>query len=236
MIIFEFYGALLAYIIAGGKFLQIALSPFLGLSDFSWVLIFFAIGAMMVLAGLKTIAPSEFFMAAFMILIVGILVVRGAPFMRVGNLVGANWANFFLPYGVIFFSLTGGAAIPQIRQIFKGSERRMKRVIILGTLLPAIIYALFMLSVVGISGRSTSQDAVSGLVPFFGGRVAMLGAVFGFLAVITSFIVIGHHLKDIFRFEYKINNTIRIKIIFIFIFSPLLYFIIYIRIYKSNRL
>ncbi len=206
ILIFEFYGAMLAYIIAGGKFLHIALSPFLGLNEFSWTFIFFVFGSLIILTGLKTIAPSELFMAVFMIFIIGVLVAKGVPLMRTENLIAPNWVNFFLPYGVIFFSLTGGAAIPGIRQILKGSEQKIKKVIIWGTLLPAIIYAFFMLSVLGVSGSKTSQDAISGLVPYFGQWVILAGAIFGFLAVITSFLIIGNHLKEIFHFEYKINK------------------------------
>jgi tyrosine-specific transport protein len=220
VIIFEFYGALLAYLIAGGKFLNIILGPFLGGSDFIWTMMFFFFGSLMILAGLKMIAPMELLMSGFLLLIIAIFVVKGAPLLRLENLsvMSVNWSKFFLPYGVILFSLTGGAAIPEIRQILKGQERHLKKIIILGTLVPALFYALFALSVVGVTGKDTTEYALQGLVPYFGGSVIMLGAIFGFCAVFTSLLVIGANLKRIYCQDYRMKKGLAY---FLICFVPL---------------
>jgi len=206
VVIFEFYGALLAYLIAGGKFLNIIFSGFLGGNDFLWTMLFFALGALVILAGLKTIAASEFFMGGFLLLIIGVFVFKGAPLFQLNNLSLINWSKFFLPYGVILFSLTGGAAIPEIRQILRSQEHQLKKVIIIGTLVPALAYVLFTLAVVGVSGQKTTEYAMLGLVPYFGQWVILLGAVFGFLAVFTSVLVIGSNLKRIFCQDYRLKK------------------------------
>jgi len=206
VIIFEFYGALLAYLIAGGSFLNIILGRFLGGNNFLWTMIFFAFGSLMILAGLKTIAPSELFMSAFLLLIIGVFVVKGAPLFQLANLTAINWSSFFLPYGIILFSLTGGAAIPEVRQILKGQENQLKKIIIIGTLVPALAYGLFVLSVVGVSGPQTTEYAMLGLVPYFGESVILLGAIFGFFAVFTSLLVIGANLKRIYCQDYRLKK------------------------------
>jgi len=206
VIIFEFYGGLLAYLIAGGKFLNVALGRFLGGSDMIWSLVFFSVGALIVFAGLKTVAPSEFFMTIFMVAIAAIIFIKGAPIIKITNLPAVNWAKFFLPYGIILFSLTGGAAIPEVRQILKNQEHNFKKIIVLGTLIPAVVYFFFTLGIVGVTGSATSKDAISGLTPHFGAWVVMLGAIFGFLAVITSYLVVATNLRRVFRQDYKINK------------------------------
>lgn len=230
-IIFEFYGALLAYLIAGGHFLNIIFSKFFGNitfinfsanGDFIWTIIFFILGSFLVFRGLKAVAPSEFFMAIILVAIACIFIFRGVPFFRLDNLSVLNWAKVFMPYGVILFSLTGGAAIPEIRQLLKGQESRMKKVIIWGTIIPAIIYLLFTTSVVGVSGSNTSKDAMSGLVPYFGSWIVILGAFFGFLAVTTSYLMISTNLRRIFHKDYKINNLLSW---FLVCFFPLAIFI-----------
>lgn len=206
--IFQFYGAMLAYIIAGGHFLNIIFNGFFGGTDFSWALVFFVFGALAIFFGLKTVSLSEFLMTILLLALAAFFILRGAPLFNFENLKGFNLAKFFLPYGVIFFALTGGAAVPELRQILKGQEQKIKKVIILGTLIPAFIYLLFALVVVGATGKGTTEDAISGLVSYLGQNIVILGAIFGFLAVITSFLIIGLNLRKMFQLDYKINKLL----------------------------
>jgi tyrosine-specific transport protein len=206
IVIFQFYGALLAYIIAGGHFLNIIFGQYLGGNDFGWALIFFAFGSLAIFFGLRTVSIAEFLMTIMLLAIAALFVLKGAPLISLANLKSVNLVNFFVPYGVVFFSLTGGAAIPELRQILRGREQKVKRVIILGTLIPAAVYFLFALTVVGVTGEKTTEDAISGLIPYLGQSAVVLGAVFGLLAVVTSFLVLGLNLKKIFQLDYKINK------------------------------
>lgn len=208
IIVFGFYGALLAYLIVGGHFLNIIASHFWGDSDFLWTVVFFIFGSAIILSGLKTVALSEFLMTIFLLVVSGIFVLKGLPLIKIEHLGGIEWTKFFLPYGVILFSLTGSAAIPEIRQILRGQEQQLKKAIVLGTLLPAFLYSVFLLSVVGVTGSQTSQDAISGLAPYLGKNIVLLGAIFGFLAVATSYLVIGASLKRIFWRDYRLNQTL----------------------------
>lgn len=215
-IIFEYYGALLAYLIAGGVFLNIIFGRFFGSGflnslfngNFSWTIIFFVFGSLLILLGLRTISISEFFMTVLLLTVALVFIIKGAPLVSPVNLKGINLAKFFLPYGVIFFSLSGGAAIPEIRQILKGSEQKLKKAIILGTIVPAIIYLLFALIVVGITGQATTENAIDGLISHIGSWVIMLGAIFGFLAVTTSYLVLGLNLRKIFHRDYYLNRFV----------------------------
>jgi tyrosine-specific transport protein len=208
IVIFQFYGALLAYIIAGGHFLNIIFNRFFGGTDFGWALIFFIVGALAIFFGLRIVSLFEFLMTILLLALAVFFILRGAPLINFENLKDFNLMKFFLPYGVIFFSLTGGAAIPELRQILKGQEQKMKKVIIFGTLIPALIYFLFALVVVGAAGKGTSEDAISGLIPYLGQNIVFLGAIFGFLAVITSFLMLGLNLRKMFQLDYKLNKLL----------------------------
>ncbi len=223
IVIFQFYGALLAYIIAGGYFLAIIFNNFGGGSEFFWSLAFFVFGSLAVLFGLRTVGFLELLMTTFLLLIAGIIVFKAAPLINFNNLSGFSFSNLFLPYGIILFSLSGGAAIPEIRQMLKGQERKLKKIIVWGTIIPAIIYLLFTLAVVGITGVNTSKEAISGLAPYFGKGIIVLGAVFGFLAVATSFLVLGLNLKRVFQCDYKLNRTLAW---FLACFVPLFFYLL----------
>jgi hypothetical protein len=74
-------------------------------------------------------------------------------------------------------------------------------------LIPAVLYLLFALVVVGVTGSQATQEAIQGLVPYLGSSVIMLGAIFGFFAVYTSFLVLGTAIKKIYQQDYRIRGT-----------------------------
>ena len=205
-VLFEYYGALLVYLILGGQFLAIVFSPLLERQETVWVLIFFALGAFGVFLRLSVLARNELFMTALLLLAVILLLIKGAPLIQMANLGTVNFSKFFLPYGVILFAMAGSAAIPEMRQILQGQEKKLKSAIFWGTFIPAILYFLFALVVVGITGSGTTPEAIEGLVPHLGRGMIILGAIFGFFAVYTSFLVLGVAIKKIYQHDYRIKG------------------------------
>jgi len=207
-VLFGFYGSLLVYIIIGGEFLSTIFSPMIGGNSFTYGLIFFAAGSLVIFMGLILIKRLELVMALFLVLVVFLIFFTGLPHFNISNLKTINLNYFFLPYGVILWSLAGGAAIPEIRELLKKDGRKYKKAIIFGTIIPALLYFLFMFIVVGVTGTATSPETIEGLIPFLGKGIIILGAIFGILASLTSFFIIGLCLKKVFWYDYKINKTL----------------------------
>jgi len=195
------YGALLAYIIVSGQFLK----ALFGNSSFNWSLIFFAFGALLVFLGLKIIAKVELFMVLLLFFAIIIIFIFGAPKIDFNNLLSLDSSNLFLPYGVILFALGGLTAIPEMAELVK-SKKRLKSAIALGTLIPVILFIIFMLVVVGVTGINTTPEALIGLQQILGPKVMLIGLIFGVLALITSFLTIGLNIKKIFWYDFKINK------------------------------
>jgi len=200
--IFVFYGALLAYIIVGGKLLAIIF----GGTDFVWSLVFFIVFSLAVFFGLRVIAQMEILMSLFLIIIVFFIFIKGWPAIKLANLTTLDWRYFFLPYGVTLWAAIGLTAIPEMKEIFKRNFQSFKKAIIWGTLLPAFLHFLFILTVVGVTGQHASSEAIQGLFEVLKNSTMIFGAIFGLLAVATSFLVLGLALKKIFWYDYKINR------------------------------
>ena len=204
-----FYGSLLAYIIVGGDFLHLIFSSAINTSSIVFNLIFFVIGAVVVYFGLRLISGLDFLMGFFLVLIIFLFLYLGFNQINIDNLKTFNWSNIFIPYGVILYSLAGMAAIPEIREIFSENNRKFyKRAIILGTVIPAVLYLIFMGTVIGLTGLNTSDEAIKGLSVLLGEKVVFIGALFGFLATITSFFIIGLYLKETLWYDLKINKNL----------------------------
>jgi tyrosine-specific transport protein len=204
--VLSFYGGLVAYIIVGGQFLHSVLLPVFGGSLFAYQFAFFVLMSLAVLIGLRLVASIEFLMTILLLAVMAIIFVFGLPYVWYPNLYVMNLKEIFFPYGVILFALGGAAAVPAIRDLLRGQEERMKKAITIGTVVPLIVTALFAFVVIGISGASTTPEAISGLAGALGNKIIIFGAIFGFLAIATSFLVLGLNLKEIFSLDYKLNK------------------------------
>ncbi|MFH1401918.1 MAG: aromatic amino acid transport family protein [Parcubacteria group bacterium] len=207
-------GTLLAYGILAGDFLKIIFSSVLssaGPSSFALTLAFFSILSFFIFRGMKTIAPIEIFTNVSFFLIILTVFVIGLPKIDFNNFFLMNGGkNFFLPYGVIMFSLIGWAAIPEIRDILKSREekRSLKKIIVFSAAFCLLLYMFFSFAVFGISGKNTTADSLSGLVPFLGPKIIFFGALAAVLTLIDSFLLIGLSLRNTLIYDLKFSKIL----------------------------
>ncbi|MDD5528007.1 MAG: aromatic amino acid transport family protein [Patescibacteria group bacterium] len=202
------YGTLLAYIILGGTFLFGLLSPQLGGSLFIYALIMFAAEALIVLADIKLIAGAEFVLSSFLILVVGLIAAKSFFHIDYHNFLTLDWRQVFLPYGPIFFAVAGDAAIPEVCRLLSREKHKIKSAIIWGTVLAAVILAIFVLIVVGVTGTNTTADTLSGLRGVVGNGIITMALFFGAIAIFSSCLVMMQSVREIFWWDFKINKNI----------------------------
>lgn len=200
-----FYGALLAYGILGGLFLR----NITGLDAYALSIMFYGIGATALLFGLRNIGTLNFILTIPLILLVVFLFILAFPFLTIAPLwtasrvLGEGIPHGFLAYGVALFAFTGLSVIPDVAGIFRRDDGRLfRRVLLLGTLIPLALYAVFVATVLGVSGPQTSRDAILGLRAVLGEPAVVVGSLIGLLAVFTSFLALGTDLKNIYRYDY----------------------------------
>ena len=193
-----FAGGLFVYILLGGVFL----ANLLGVGHALGRLLFFGAGAFLVLANLKLEARVNYALTALLVLFIVVLSGLSLKHFSPANISGTELNNIFLPYGVILFALSGGAVIPELAAFFGDQKQFLKKALIIGTLIPAIIYFLFALSVAGATGLFTTPEALEGLRPLLGRELFFLGNAIGFLALFTSFIIFGFAFEDTLRSDF----------------------------------
>jgi len=203
-------GTLLAYLILGGEFLEIIFSPALKLSSLHFSLIFWVVLLYFVFKGVKLIARAEVFTNSAFFIIIFIVFLFLLPKINLENFRLIDPDDIFLPYGVIMFALVGSVAIPEMVDVLKTPQERkgLKKNIFVASLITISLYLLFALAVVGVSGEQTSVDALSGLVPFVGQIVVILGALFGVITLADSFLVICLYFKNTLTFDYHLPKRL----------------------------
>ena len=87
-------GALLAYIIVGGKFLSDLIQPYLGGPEVMYLLLYFGIGILLIYLGTKSISKTELIMLFFFFIIIIIFLLFLRRVFPVKNL--TRFTNIFL--------------------------------------------------------------------------------------------------------------------------------------------
>ena len=194
-------GALLAYIILGGEFLKIIFPyPF---SSLQFSLILWAILSLFVFLGMKSIAPFELLMNIGLFGAFLLIFIFSFPKIESSNFVFFNKEYLFLPFGIFLFSLIGWNAVPEIEKILIKKEN-LKKVIFYSLIISTIFYFLFGLIISGVTGPQTTGEPFTGLLPFLGKKIIVLGGIFGLLAVSTSFLILANYLKNTFLLDYHL--------------------------------
>lgn len=219
-------GALLAYLIVGGKFLNSLFAPSFGGNEFIYTFLFFSIGAYFIFRGIKAISGIELFLLIAFFAVIFLFFIKAQPFINVNHLLSIDWKLFTLPYGVVLFSLWGSGIVPEIKEMVNGDQKTLEKVIIYGILISAVTYLIFIFAVLGATGLNTSKEAVSGLVSVLGGNVLKVGFLFGIIACLTSFLTLGLTLKKILWYDLGLSSKLSW---FLTCFFPLFLFLIGLR-------
>ncbi len=208
--VFGISGAILAYLIVGGEFLKSLLSPIFGGSNSFYTYIYFSLGAALIFFGIKAVAKIGLWALVLLFLILFAIFLRGNHIISLSNFTAFPFhlSDLFLPYGPILFSLSGAALIPEAEEMLKGNKQHLKKVIVIATLIPIIIYLFFIYLIWGITGPDTTQSALTGLKNYLGDGIVNMALFLGFLTTFTSFIALGLTLKKILWYDFKVEKNL----------------------------
>jgi amino acid permease len=221
VLIFSIFGTLLAYMISQGEIL----SALLGGSSFVWALAFYFSFSVLVVYGIDVVKRSELMMIVAVFLIMVVIAFYSAPQVKLSFLNVFSFSDIFLPFGVIMFACAGLVSVPAAWRVVKRSNRKdlFKSVIVWGGLIPPIIYFVFALLVVGITGPNTSQVATVSLGEVIGPHMVVVANIFAFFTVATSFLTMALAQQDIFKFDYSFSRFLSS---FLVIVVPLFLFVL----------
>lgn len=205
--LFALYANTLAYMIIGGTFLNALLSGYFGGNEFIYGLAMFALISIGIYVNLKIVSVIELLMVVFLLVAMTGIFAKGITFVDTGNLLTNNPSQFFLPFGVILFSLSFISAVPQLEHIMKKRQKKIKSAIVASGIAIVVAYALFMALIVGVSGSATTPETFFGLSQFIKNGIITLGLTFGVFAVATSYLIIGINLKEIFWYDYHLSKN-----------------------------
>ncbi|MFP4117293.1 MAG: aromatic amino acid transport family protein [Candidatus Woesearchaeota archaeon] len=206
------YGSLISYYIASGDAVISLLSHIFELQGIFadpllYSSIFFILMSLMILKGLNIIEDFELVITAFIILT--IVFIFGLSFRSIdsSNLGQFSLTTLHIPYGGVFFALMGFNAIPEAIRMLHKRVKYAPLVLILGVLVPAILYIIFSIAIVGVMGPDTQELGILGMEDALGPIAIIAGNIFILFSVTTSFLAMGFAQKNVFSLDYNMPKT-----------------------------
>ncbi len=201
------WGAMLAYMVVGGEFLFLLLSPVFGGAQFVYSYIVAFSACLLIYGGLRFASRIEIVVVGVLLFLFLFIILMSAPHVDVSHYFSVDFSNAFLPYGVILFSAAGVGIIPEIKDVLgKKHKREMGPVLITGMTIILSLYALFALVVVGVTGPETTQTAFEGLIGVLGGSFGVLATLLGAVTIISIYMVLGIELLNTFKFDFTMPH------------------------------
>ncbi len=197
------WGAMLAYIVAGGSFLASLLLPILGGEVVYYQLAFFAVGALAILGGLGFISRIEAFLSTILVALILLLIAGLAPSVELQYLATPINPTIFLPFGVLLFAFCSLPVLPEVVELLGRDSKKTTRAIISANVLVAVLYAGFAIVVDGVTGYFPADLALSTIFASVSMPIAIIGSAVGVFATLTSFIILGMNVFEVAMIDYR---------------------------------
>jgi len=209
--VFSIYGALTAYLIGLGETLT---AIFHWGNPLVYTVICFAIGFFIIYKGVKVMGTVDFILMGLLIVVILSVTIVSYHNINIDNVTAFNFAKFFAPYGVILFALMGIPAVPEVQEVLGQQKEKMKKVLIMGSLIPIVLYLLFAGIVVGIIGLDNFQIlepnqriATVALSIYSSPILGIFANLIAILAMFTSFLTLGTALIEMYEYDYLFSKT-----------------------------
>ncbi len=223
-ILVELLLVLTVYLILAPSFFSILL----GISGSAAILLFWTLGSIFIFLNLEelgwvaTVSLFSIFAIVAIVFQYSTLHELTTPLFKQMNIV-----TIMLPFGPLLFALNGRPGISKVVDIWRKAKNHatpflLGNAIIAGTLISALIYFLFVVSVLKLS-PVPSEDAIFGLFGVMPMWTIICLGMLGLLAIWTSYFMIGANIRDILRGDLHFSSIT--SAFFVLFVPPALYFL-----------
>lgn len=197
-----------AYLLLGGEFIDVISRSFgLELPVGIWQILFWLVCATTVYFGLKMMARVNAYATAALMAALALSVIVVSPHMDLAAIPRADWSDWYLPFGVFLFTLSGLSSIGEVVEIANRKRKAAYAAVASGTLLSAVISWIFGVTIYLAAGGFPVRS-VSEITSVFPESYALLIPVVGLLAVATSYFTSAEDLKVSLVHDYKLGKRL----------------------------
>ena len=204
--------SLLIYLLLGTQFLSSSFNYYsLKISpNLIFIFLWLILSLITLLGEQEDISKINFLFSFLLLILFALIIALSLPYFNPSNLnlfplqdssSLNSYLKFLLPYGVIFFALNGTVGVPELISNFKKRKIPLelsKKAIIWAMVLIFLCYFSFIFVLNGAIGKNITPEAINSLSTVVGSQALLIGALIGFLAVATSYIIFAIYIKNSF--------------------------------------
>lgn len=202
--LFLFFSLMVAYLSGLASFLEPILpEPF----NYSSTLVAALLFAPFLILGVRFSSTVNLYMMIALFGSFGLFLILGLPMIKGEMLAHTNWSLTMMALPIVFTSFSYQGTVPTVVHYLKRDPAKIKRAIWIGTAIPLVLYILFIILVLGIvpvqgpnsleEARILQTNAIAPLQHWINfPLLSVLGTIFSFFALFTSFIGVALGLFD----------------------------------------
>lgn len=203
IILGELIFTLTVYLILAPTFADLMFPGFPYLS----LTLFWVVSSIFIFVGLSIMSIAEI---VGIFSVIGIVLVvffsDGARGLETPLFSSVNLSLLLLPFGPLLFSFAGRPAVHEVMKEYEVSKSEgkpfsFKKAIFWGTAIPAIVYGIFVVSILRLN-PNVSPEALNSL-GFLSPAVLILLGAMGIITLWTSYFVIGANVRDILHDDLR---------------------------------
>lgn len=205
----EIFLVLTIYLILSVSFANLL---FPGIADWLKVVLFWIFGSAIIFIGLRRLASIEFVIALGILAIIILIHYLGFSRLTELSFLSSGALGLLAPVAPILFALSGRVGLHSVADLFRGEKEPLKKAnwaISLGTIIPAIVYGLFVVGMIGLTPVA-SEDSITGLLGNVPGWLATTIGILGIISLISSYIAAGFDIKHVLKTDLKFPTWLMI--------------------------
>jgi tyrosine-specific transport protein len=197
--------SIFAYLILGGEFLSIlARAAGISLPVGIWQMVFWLVGGVTVLFGLKAVARVNGLATSAKMATLLLAVVVAWPLVDLASVRLHGWGEWFLPFGIFLYALSGLPAVGETVEITKRNKREALWAVGIGSFVSALLSWMFGV-VIYLAARGYPIHTISEVVSVLPSGWALLIPFLGLLSVSTAYLIMAEDLKETLDLDFKLN-------------------------------
>jgi amino acid permease len=194
---------MLAYMVVGGQFLSLVT----GSASLAYPYLIGIAAAVLISGGLRLASRTEVCVVIILLFLFAFVILASVPHISPNAFFTLQPSNWFVPYGVLLFALSGFAIVPEMKDFLGGRHKReLARAIVMAMSVIVVLYACFSLAVVGVTGDTTTQVAFDGLARTLGPTFSFLAPLLGVMTVLSIYMILGMELLNILKFDFRLSH------------------------------
>lgn len=228
------YSLLSAYLVGCSELMADFLRPLIALPIWGWPLVLFFVFAIFVFLGTLFVDFLNRFLMLGLLIAFLILVVMGFSHVSYPLLLHVNWNHLLPSFSVVLTTFGYHIIIPTLTTYLEHDIPLLKRAIVIGSLIPFILYILWQLIVMGVVPPAllveTKEQVTVPLDLILNSAWIAAGArFFALFSIVTSLLGVSLSLSDFLADGLKIEKDSwnKLWIVLLTFFPPLLFTLLF---------